>query len=50
MMTKGALTVLCIALSLMFCFLTMGYASLTDTMNVTGTAEIEIPSGLFIII
>ena len=49
MMTKGALTVLCIALSLMFCFLTMGYAALTDTMNVTGSAEIEIPSGLFII-
>lgn len=49
MMTKRALIVLCVALSLMFCLLTFGYAALTDTLNVTGSAEIEIPSGLFIV-
>ena len=40
---------ICIALSLMVCFLSVGYAALTDTLSIRGKAEIEIPSGLFII-
>lgn len=48
-MTKGTKVVLCITLSLMCCFLTFGYATLTDTLNLTGSAEVEIPLGLYII-
>ncbi|MBE6620900.1 MAG: hypothetical protein E7625_06030 [Ruminococcaceae bacterium] len=42
-------TSLCIGLSFMFLFLGVGYAALTDTLRVTGTAEVDIPEGLFII-
>lgn len=48
-MTKKTLVLLCIALSLMFCFLTFGYAVLTDTLNLSGSAEVKIPAGLFIV-
>lgn len=47
-MTKRMLIVLCIALSFMCVFMSVGYAALTDTLNITGTAEVEIPYGLFI--
>lgn len=40
--------VACIALVLMVGFTTVGYAALTDTLNITGSAKIEIPYGLFI--
>jgi len=47
-MTKRMLIVLCIALSFMCAFISVGYAALTDTFNIMGHAEIEIPYGLFI--
>ena len=47
-MTKKSIVSLCIALSLMFSFLALGYASLTDTLNITGRAEADTPEGLFI--
>lgn len=37
-----------IGLSLMFCFITIGYAAISTTMNLTGQAHIDIPYGLFI--
>ena len=40
---------ICIGLSFMFCFMSIGYAELSDTLNISGTAEIDIPEGLFII-
>lgn len=40
---------ICIALSLMVSFLSIGYSALTDTMSIRGKAEVEIPAGLFII-
>jgi len=40
---------ICIGLSLMFCFMSIGYAALTDTLSISGKAEIDIPYGLFII-
>ncbi|MBE6635434.1 MAG: hypothetical protein E7617_04465 [Ruminococcaceae bacterium] len=33
---------------LMFSFMCIGYAALTDTLSIRGSAKIEIPSGLFI--
>ena len=47
-MTKRMLIVLCVALSFMCAFMSVGYAALTDTFNIMGHAEIEIPYGLFI--
>ncbi|MBQ7398817.1 MAG: hypothetical protein IJW09_08350 [Clostridia bacterium] len=47
-MTKRMLIVLCVALSFMCAFMSFGYAALTDTFNIMGHAEIEIPYGLFI--
>lgn len=47
-MTKGTIVVLCAALSLMCCFVFIGYASLTDTFELSGHTEIEVPYGLFI--
>ncbi|MBQ7379967.1 MAG: hypothetical protein IJW70_09880 [Clostridia bacterium] len=49
-MTKRTIVVLCAALSFafVFCFLSMGYAALTDTLKISGSAEIEVPYGLFI--
>ena len=38
----------CILLSLMFSFVLIGYASLSDTMLTRGTAEVNTPKGLFI--
>ena len=40
--------VLCIVLSLSFCFLTLGYSAITGKLVVRGTAKLEIPEGLFI--
>lgn len=37
-----------IMLSFMILFTGIGYAALNDTLKVTGTAEVQIPSGLFI--
>lgn len=39
----------CIALSFMMIFMSVGYAALTDSMRVSGTAKIDIPYGLFIV-
>ncbi|MBQ9807107.1 MAG: hypothetical protein IJW49_11470 [Clostridia bacterium] len=39
----------CIALSFMILFMSVGYAALTDSMRVSGTAKIDIPYGLFIV-
>ena len=47
-MTRRTNVILCIALSFMFLFSTFGYAALTDTLSIRGTASIEMPSGLFI--
>lgn len=38
----------CITLSLMFAFTCIGYAAITDHMIINGSANINIPSGLFI--
>ena len=48
-MSKRVTAVVCVVLSFMFLFITVGYASFTDTLGVTGTATVEIPEGLFII-
>ena len=47
-MTKRTVVVLCAALSFICCFISIGYAELTDTLSIRGSAEIEIPYGLFI--
>ena len=47
-MTKKMFITLCTVLSFMFCFFSLGYAALTDDLSISGKAEIEIPSGLFI--
>ncbi len=47
-MTRKINILLCAALSLMFCFLTVGYATVSDTLSIRGQAKIEIPAGLFI--
>ncbi|MBR2354445.1 MAG: hypothetical protein IKA76_08100 [Clostridia bacterium] len=39
---------ICISLSLMCIFSSIGFAALSDTLGVTGTADIDIPYGLFI--
>lgn len=38
----------CIVLSFMFCFITVGYAALSDSLSVRGSAHYNIPDGLFI--
>ena len=38
----------CMLLAFLCIFSSVGYASMTDSMNVDGTAEIDIPYGLFI--
>jgi len=40
---------LCILLSFICLFLPIGYATLTDTLSVTGNAVVNVPDGLFII-
>ena len=39
---------LCILLSLMCLFTCIGYAAITDTLSLTGSVKVSIPSGLFI--
>lgn len=39
---------ICTALSLIFCFMAVGYAAVSDPLNIMGSAKVEIPSGLFI--
>ena len=40
---------ICIGLSLMFCFMAVGFAAVTTSLNIIGEAKIDIPYGLFII-
>ena len=47
-MTKSLKALVCLALSFAFCFLTVGYAALSDNLTITGKAKISIPEGLFI--
>ena len=47
-MTKTMNALLCAVLSLMIVFLSIGYASVTDSFAIRGGAKIEVPSGLFI--
>lgn len=39
----------CIVLSFSFFFISLGYAALTDTLDITGSAKIDIPAGVYII-
>lgn len=39
---------LCILLSVMCVFTCIGYAAITDSLNLTGSVKVSIPSGLFI--
>ena len=39
----------CIVLSFSFLFVSLGFAELTDTLSITGSAKIDIPSGIYII-
>ncbi len=50
-MKKGMKAAFCILFSFMFCFLMIGYAQLSDTLDIWGRAEVDvnIPEGLFII-
>ena len=48
-MTRRTNVIVCIALSFMFLFLSVGYASLSDSLRITGTAQVDIPEGLFIV-
>ncbi|MBQ8497977.1 MAG: hypothetical protein IJ489_11065 [Clostridia bacterium] len=48
-MKKWVKTAFCIVLSFMVCFMTIGYAQLSDTLSITGSATVEVPDGLFII-
>ena len=41
-------SLICISLSLMCLFACVGYASITASLTITGTAKVSIPSGLFI--
>ena len=41
-------SVACIALILMTGFMSIGYAALTDTLNLRGSAKVDIPYGLYI--
>ena len=47
-MKPWAKAVLCISLSLMCLFACIGYASLSDTLSITGQAAIEKPDGVYI--
>ena len=47
-MTRRMSVIVCIALSFIFLFIAVGYAALSDDMNITGKAEIYVPEGLFI--
>ncbi len=41
--------IICVALFFMFSAVCIGYAALTDTLNIWGKAEITVPEGLFIV-
>lgn len=47
-MPKWIKITVCTALSLIFCFMTFGYAALTTDLNIGGAVSIEVPYGLFI--
>jgi len=47
-MTKLTKVLLCTALSFVFCFVLLGYASLTDNLTIRGTTNVSVPDGLFI--
>ena len=47
-MTRLMKIVVCTALSFMFCIMSIGYAAVSDFINIDGTAKVEIPYGLFI--
>jgi len=40
-MTKKTIVILCAVISLMFCFISVGYAALTATLSVSGSATVE---------
>ena len=48
-MAKWMKIFLCGVLSLSFLFTTLGYAALTDTLSIHGSAEVNIPDGLYIV-
>ena len=48
MLSKKKVLLGVLALSLMVSFLSIGYATVTDNLRISGKAEIQIPSGLFI--
>ena len=37
-----------VAVSFLFCFLCVGYAQVTDILNIVGTAEVTPPASVFI--
>lgn len=47
-MTRRMNVIVCIALSFMFVFSTIGYSALSDNFRFSGEAKVDIPSGLFI--
>lgn len=47
-MTRRMNVIVCIALSFMFLLISVGYASLSDHLRVSGNAQVSIPEGLFI--
>lgn len=47
-MSKKMNVLLCVMLSFMFCFLSIGFAAVTDSFSIKGEATIEVPAGLFI--
>ena len=47
-MKRWVKATICAALSLMFTFIGIGYAALTTDLTVEGTADVVVPSGLFI--
>ena len=47
-MTRSIKIISAAVLSLMFLFTSIGYAALTDSLQITGNADIRIPYGLFI--
>ena len=47
-MNKIVKSLLCVLLSCMVVFSCVGYAAITDNMQITGNTKVSIPSGLFI--
>lgn len=47
-MTKRINAIVCVALSFMFLFISIGYSALTDNIIISGEAKVEVPIGLFI--